>query len=239
MGTTSFEAKGIYQLSDGTYNVVVNDNRPASGFTYFLKIGPAGNAMVATQFLVPGSTLGMCIEPVSDGGTIIAGENTPVNQAVPDVILIKANAIDPLGCDASFSFTTSAVTSNVSDPGYQGILIQTFQDEYYVSNDQFPITALSLCSGVGIDSPATDDFESLVYPNPASESVTIEMHGYTQNTAVLIITDITGREVRREVVAVNNARITWNRQELASGVYTFLLEDAGANRIGGGKLMLQ
>jgi hypothetical protein len=239
LGTTGFEAKDIYQLSDGSYNLVVNDNQSSPGFTYFLKIDATGLPLIGTKFLLPGNTLGMCIEPVSDGGIIIAGENTAPADPFAEVILIKAYSGDLTGCNQdAFSFSVTAQTSNVSDPGDPDIMVQTIVDVHDAFGVLINITELSLCSGVGIDSPETN-YESHVYPNPFAESVTIEMEGYTMGTAVLIITDVTGREVKREIVAVNNSTITWKRQDLANGLYAFQIQDAGANRIGGGKLVLE
>jgi hypothetical protein len=239
LGTTAFEAKDIYQLNDGSYNLVVNDNQASSGFTYFLKIDSTGMPIGGTKFLLPGNTLGMCIEPVSDGGIIIAGKNNTPTDPLPEVILIKAYSGDLPGCNQdAFSFSVTAQTSNVNDPGYPGVLVQCIIGVHNAFGALISITELSLCSGVGMDAPATN-FTSNVYPNPFTGSVTIEMAGYTKNTAVLIITDVTGREVKREVVAVNNSQITWQRKDLANGAYAFRLEDDDANRIASGKLLLQ
>jgi hypothetical protein len=239
LGTTAFETKGIYQLSDGTYNAVINDNLPNAGFTFFMKIDAAGVPVTGAKYGIPGKTLGMCIQPVSDGGTIIAGENMAPGDPFAEIILIKSNSGDLPGCnEVSFLFSATVKPSSVSDPGYPDVLTQSLPTGHASAVDQIVIIELSLCSGVGIFSPE-NNVECHIYPNPFSESVTIEMNGYKMSTAVLIITDITGREIKRELVAVNNSRIIWQRHDLANGAYTFQLQDANANRVAAGKLLLQ
>jgi hypothetical protein len=75
-----------------------------------------------------------------------------------------------------------------------------------------------------------------VYPNPFTESVTIEVKGRLYDRLQMSIYDLTGQLVSQEVF--NNNTILIHRNQLAAGMYVYKLE-SGGQLINTGKLMVR
>lgn len=96
--------------------------------------------------------------------------------------------------------------------GYQ-IIPRSLNDFQFVSNS------------VGINDLASESLEAAVYPNPASTKVNVQFV-YDQNeTAAATITDLAGRVVLSQSVAVENGEnvVTFNTASLSTGMYVLTL----------------
>jgi hypothetical protein len=85
-------------------------------------------------------------------------------------------------------------------------------------------------TGLDEEQVISESDELLVYPNPAEERVTIQIPEQ-MSEAVVVITDVAGREVRRIANVHENERtISFEIRDLPSGVYFVLLQGVGEVR---------
>ncbi|HTF05421.1 MAG TPA: T9SS type A sorting domain-containing protein, partial [Bacteroidia bacterium] len=71
------------------------------------------------------------------------------------------------------------------------------------------------CSPAGIEETSASAFN--VFPNPATDVLTIQVNATVSDLQYCTVTDVLGREVMR--VPVNNSSLTVSVAKLASGVY--------------------
>jgi hypothetical protein len=84
---------------------------------------------------------------------------------------------------------------------------------------------------VGITEKGNRINRLLVYPNPTSGMVTLEMNGSFEGYSGLVITDYTGRKVLESNIPEKNGLMKIELNSLSSGLYFLSLEGAQAERI--------
>lgn len=88
-----------------------------------------------------------------------------------------------------------------------------------------------------------DTLETKVYPNPFNPSTKIEMDLPTNGTLEIMITDITGKQVSREIKNSRKGQQTYELKldDVSSGIYLYNIlfkAENSHNYIGSGKLLL-
>jgi len=98
------------------------------------------------------------------------------------------------------------------------------------------VQSLQLPGYIGIDEVHMFDRVAKMFPNPATDVVTLELDDPSQKIQNLTIVDVAGRVVR-EMNNVNSYRVKINRGDLSQGLYFIKcqLEDKQIN----GKLIFQ
>ena len=82
---------------------------------------------------------------------------------------------------------------------------------------------------VGIEGLAAGNAAMLLYPNPASSSVTVQYSYGTEGRKARAVTvyDMTGREVRRQPLSEAQSTVTISTTDLAAGTYLVRLMEEG------------
>ncbi len=75
------------------------------------------------------------------------------------------------------------------------------------------------CSGVGVQEIAGPNLNISIYPNPATEYITISFENYDFQTGNMIVSDALGRIVSSGYVEMNHGSIYVPLKDLADGVY--------------------
>lgn len=82
------------------------------------------------------------------------------------------------------------------------------------------------CATLSIDpQPKQNDFVK-VFPNPASNFITVDIFTLHKNEATIVLRDIKGKIVKKEVIEPSNAyqSIQWNIANFSKGVYTIEMQ---------------
>jgi hypothetical protein len=75
-----------------------------------------------------------------------------------------------------------------------------------------------------------------VYPNPVTDKLNITYHNTTDKGSVLVVTDLTGKQLQQQVLEGKAGTITLNVQHLTSGMYLYKVMD-GKMVTGQGKII--
>jgi len=123
----------------------------------------------------------------------------------------------------------SAAQLNLTEVGEYSLVLTTENGCQIESN--IMVTSLSTGDYSVSRSPLT------IFPNPASESVTIDLEGYSASANTLAIYSIDGRLIRS--VRTNSNRLEVNLSDYAKGAYILNLLDISGNSIAQSKLIRQ
>lgn len=127
----------------------------------------------------------------------------------PQVIGVAGNYYSVSGSSLSFTIGESATTT-IS--GSNNKITQGFQQPSYTAT--------------GITEVESSIYEINIYPNPASNSITIQNEGsvFSNNTQVFLI-DVLGRKLIEQ--ELNNQQTSIDLQQLSSGTYFIVIEENG------------
>jgi len=123
----------------------------------------------------------------------------------------------------------STAQLNLTEVGEYSLVLTTENGCQIESN--IMVTSLSTGDYSVSRSPLT------IFPNPASESVTIDLEGYSASANTLAIYSIDGRLIRS--VRTNSNRLEVNLSDYAKGAYILNLLDISGNSIAQSKLIRQ
>lgn len=114
---------------------------------------------------------------------------------------------------------------------------QGLNDLYLVKTDSMGLT--SVYNSVSQIPVHTDKL--LVIPNPVTDEGQIRLPQHVKATEIrIIISDITGRIVKNELLPVSEGRIIFKRDGMSSGAYSFILLNAkDKSIIGSGKILVR
>jgi hypothetical protein len=98
--------------------------------------------------------------------------------------------------------------------------------------------SMDLLHGTSIFDPLARDFEISVYPNPSSGIIELSFASENSQTAVVYITDLTGKEVMHKVYAANGGmnHLRLDASELREGLYLYSVQMN--NQVAAGKLLI-
>lgn len=121
--------------------------------------------------------------------------------------------------DYAVVYTRDTVSTYTIANLYQKNKEDVMRIQQWFAVDSFPSCAFT----VGINDAAQDENELSIYPNPASENITINITSTSKNVSVKIY-DATGRMVKN-MENVKSGENTINVSELENGLYLLNLQD--------------
>ena len=183
---------------------------------------------------VYGSITTVC--PTSNGGFLVGGEFTAY-QGVARGRIVKLDAngfLEPqyftgTGIDAQ---PPAAITS----PPYVTSITRGPNDQYYVTgwfagfngDTVQPIIRLNGPQTVGIEPAIAKKAAVTVQPNPAKEHTTLSWElPLLEGTAILVVTDVNGREVARQSIGSKQGQWVWDTRSAKAGMYFYQLLQNG------------
>ncbi len=159
----------------------------------------------------------------NDGGFFSVGATaTDSVSGINAIYLVKTDSLGNSGCSqSSFALTVNAqswvVTTPVPTIGYDSFGIQSLN---YINIINPGLSINTICFTNGIDELPKETSGVLVYPNPASNSITIHSQLGITNYE-LRITDVFGRVVYKENIKANDTHIAISNW--SCGVYFYSL----------------
>ncbi|HEU4718210.1 MAG TPA: T9SS type A sorting domain-containing protein [Bacteroidia bacterium] len=164
----------------------------------------------------------------SDGSIFIYGSLYSPSASFPDVHFVKTDiattAQMPLsGCSLdSTSLNISAVTMLDSITSVNFVPTAFVLKGNYVTDSVANLVETSDCFATGINALAMDKDFVLVYPNPASSSITFQM---PNASGTIVILDQLGREVKRQQLN-GEKQVAISVADLADGIYFYRITDS-------------
>lgn len=224
----TYDLTDLVQISDGEYLIT-------GGGTSLLKTDSLGNSMWERKhkFNVWGST-GKQIYEMDDGGIAVLGNHDFGTYPGLMMFVLKTDPSGFVGCsdssaipsNTSFSFTVNSPVLSVSSGGFDVLTPTTTEFGHGVDT--------VLCFGtIGLSEKETKE-NFIVYPNPFSNSLTIEFRN-SQKGSIRVL-DILGKEYRS--FSFSGQEAAFEKGELKAGIY-FLQVLTDRNIIGTKKIIIQ
>ena len=174
----------------------------------------------------------------ADGKIILAGHSY---NYYDDFTIVRYNSDGSL--DATFGSSGKVVTNfGTSDDGIFSTVIQS--DGKIVvggmskvgTTFDFALARYNVNASTGLNDIAEQNTEIKIYPNPFSNSATVEISDPGFSKGQFTIYDLLGREVHLQTL--NSKRETLNL-DLPKGIYFFKVRNEQNEIVGNGKLMIQ
>jgi len=220
-------ADGDYVLA-GTHQDAFLD----SANIYLIKTNPQGDT-IWTRFYEIDTLLGYQGESASnilqtsDGGYLVGGNAINHQTDFSDIYLLKTDADGIAGCNQVYrQIIIESITPSVdtSITVASGILTSSILPT--AANYPTPDTTLCLYDAI-------NEFENTiplnVFPNPASDNITISTLAFDESELLLEVKDIIGKSIIRKKIA-NEKFITVDVSSLSKGIYVISL--SGKSGIG-------
>lgn len=186
---------------------------PASTTVYTVSGNLAGCSVVASQTAI------VTVSPLPSVALSTAANNVCVNN-IP---------ITLTGTPAGGTYSGTGVSGNSFNPATSGA--GTFTVTYqYMSSDGCSASAaktmtVQLCTGI----ESIDAGQVLIYPNPASEFLTVKLATAMANTMVLELYDATGKLVLAQPIREMTTELRIG--ELARGIYNLRIVSSGKSEL--------
>ena len=152
-------------------------------------------------------------------------------KTVSDTIIEGIGSLRKMFFDIYFSPPETAISYNMLCFSKNDSLI--YMNPVYNTCD----TNFSYTIPLGMNEVFNNSFSVKVYPNPFSETATIEIKGITVFPVSFSLYDQLGREVKK--LEVRSEKFEINRYELADGIYFYSATDNQKQIMRRGKLVLQ
>jgi len=215
-GTGVDYVTALQQTSDGGYILAGTTNSFGTVYQdiYIIKTNVNGDTLWSkTYWGTANDESGYSVQQTSDGGYIIGGHTSSFGAGGDDFYLIKTDASGNSGCNQGNPSTIiglpiSQVTSPATTTSFPGTLVTS------------PTTligsggiATTLCTTVGVAQSSDKSTNISIYPNPATDNITIE----SPQQAVIEISNIQGQLIKTYTSSENKTNV--NVSLLPSGVY--------------------
>ncbi|HYG50662.1 MAG TPA: T9SS type A sorting domain-containing protein [Flavobacteriales bacterium] len=157
---------------------------------------------------------GLTVHQTADGGYNLLANTAPPAYSVFSTYFIKTDSIGSSGCnDVPLTFTTSSLSvPAVSQPTAVSSGVLSVMPAYNIIPT--PLTDSSLCSGLVAVVEMDNDFSFTIYPNPASNKVTIESN---TSTGSIFLYDMLGNVIKE--ISLAGIRTEVDVSNLPGGVY--------------------
>ncbi len=78
-----------------------------------------------------------------------------------------------------------------------------------------------------------NDFNAILYPNPADKNISLEIKSNHEAQAQITITDMLGRQVLNEIefLIIGNNIINYNIENFAAGMYLVQIQNGSESRL--------
>jgi hypothetical protein len=217
--TVNDVSKSVTLTSDGGYAICGSSwgfNVDEDYEVYVVKINDTGVAQWSTTY--GGGSLygdyGFSIQQTNDSGFVITGETYSFGVGFKNIYLIKTDSNGNSGCNqgTAATITSNAVFQNIANT-VTASSGGTAENPLTVSHTGG--TQTNMCAVL-----TTEEMDNqgsiLLYPNPFSDIVTVELSNFTTAVATTI-TDVTGKLL--VTFELNNQNNTMDLSSLNSGIY--------------------
>ncbi len=204
---------GGYILCGYSFGFTTNANYQA----YIVKTDSSGNTLWSKTY--GGSSIygdyGRCIQQTNDSGYIITGETYSFGIGFFNLYLIKTDILGNSGCNQqnANTITTNKIFQSINTP------IITASGGLASSPDTIVNTGgtqTNICATLATSNLFYPNNYNLVYPNPFTDIITINLKEFNTVTIATIM-DISGKQLL--VCEVNSKKNTIDLSVLKSGIY--------------------
>lgn len=227
-----------YQTSDNGYIVTGSSDKSATTITsdndvLLLKTDSVGNYQWAktysdsTNIGVSVNDVGYTVQQTTDGGYAISARSTPALPTTPTYLyLIKTDANGNVGCATSLALNNSATPITGSVVNTVVTNAGTVLAIPIVASNANPSVSNICTNSTGIAEINNNQPTINIYPNPASDNITIN-YTTTSKSYIINIYNAIGSLVKT-IECKNSATSTINLQDFRSGIYLVSLIDGNA-----------
>jgi hypothetical protein len=225
--------KFVQQVRDGGY-IITGITHPPGGYesesyAYLIKTNSSGDTLWTKKIgQIPGSSEGMCVREIDNGGYVIVGSTRPYDIGSEGIYLIRTNTSGDTLWTRTFGGVNGHEGNSIHmtfDGGYiiAGTITQDmWTDVYIIKTDSVGnIMGISDDRGKRPEMPKTFNIRP-AYPNPFNPTTTIRYDLPQASEVILVVYDLLGREVARLVDGYSEPgyhQVNWNGQDFPSGIY--------------------
>lgn len=239
----------VMLLSDGNYLVggIMAYSQPggpgmgiAAGKPYLVKLDNAGNIIWEYDYgSINFYTAVTTLRELPNGDIVAAGFTIPTTRV--NGLVLKVNSMGDSLWYRTYSY--DSLSDNyiydiraTSDNGLvtSGFNFQNNQNIWVMKLDSLGCDTMG-CNLTGVPEPSSDYQIISVFPNPASEIVTLQFSDAHQSRSIIIYDQI-GREVWRE--ETNEKLVSISVSEFSTGMYFYRVEEKGIVKTTG-KLIIE
>ena len=141
---------------------------------------------------------------------------TPATGALGSQYVINTNPADPLTSGTPTTLTSTNATGLTPATTYYAHVRDSCGATALSAWVTIPLTTLAGTGISNVNAPGTD-FGLSAYPNPAGESINVEVHGNIYGNAMIQLIDITGKLIR--TISLYNNSINVDLSGLQPGIY--------------------
>lgn len=235
IGGAGYDAANyIVQTADGGYAMAGTTASfgAGNGDVYVVKLDASGNLTWSRTIGGTANDQGNSIEQTADKGYAISGTTYSFGKGKGDIYFVKLDS-NGNSCSAVNAASIIGSGSNSNTP----VAMKQYQQHQstYPVIDTAADTITVLCRVTG-----THDFNNpnntlLVYPNPFSNSTTIQFNETSKH--FMEVDDITGRKL--QWIECRGKQYELNRNGLANGLYLIRVFDENQEYIGNSKIVVQ
>lgn len=197
-----------------------------SGTTYYAHVRDScGPGNVSAWITVPFTTLTPCDSVVGITASAISSGSANISWTTIagttgyEVVVSTSSTNPPTGTVTGVGTNSYHATGLTDTTIYYVFVRDSCGPNNFSDWDTLSFTTLSL----GVANVSNNQFDMIVYPNPAKEIVTLKVYGHMGANAKASITDVTGREISKQNMVTDKA--DFNIAGLASGIYLIRYED--------------
>jgi hypothetical protein len=188
-----------------------------------MKTDSAGNFQWVNTLSGP-NIFGGSVKPTADGGYVMAARVSGANGH--GIEIFKTDSLGQTG--GCIDYVPSVTVTNVNDTVINMPVIDSV-----LNITTTPVTITFNNVGIVYDFCPTglqnikNDFEATIFPNPTSAYITIQ-YNFLQN-AFFKITDVSGRNVKQELLLKNLNETTVDLTNLKKGIYFYTVQCIDGN----------
>ena len=229
------QGSGSIQHSGSTVNLCGNEDQVGTGQSVTYNVIPDEGSLVEHIYVNNTDLLGSAT-PLSNGGyalTVTISESSIINvvfgvQTVTTYTVTVVSNDEQAGYVIGGGTYEAGATATVRAIAYEGATFSHWSDNSAENPRSFTVTGDVTLTAYfiyvdGIDI-AQGGLEVSLYPNPASEQVTVTVANPTSDMQLTLV-DALGREVAAADMPQQQARISLDLSGLARGVYFLRLTD--------------
>lgn len=223
--------------SDGTAQVNVTGGAPPYSYTWYTS--PLQNT--ATAVGLPQGTYSVCVNDlygcaVCDSATVSIGNCSAHFNLYPDSVPHNYTAVNMASGNGPLTYlwswgdgatdTGPYPSHTYASAGFYSICLSitdsvgctnTYCNNFYLQRNTNAMVSVNVVAGIGTGiSAVTPQSDFRIYPNPASDAVTISVDE-SMIGALVSISDMTGREMLKSSFAIRNPQ--FDIRNFESGVY--------------------
>lgn len=230
-GPDNDEGRSIVQLEDSSFAVCGITNSYGAGLddAYLVRTNDVGTLQWGMTYGGDSIDRCYCLLNTLDNGFLLAGQTYSFGNGKSDVYAVKTDDAGLSGCNEDSGAVYYDVIDSVSSGGStnSGGILNTGG----VLNNPTTLvdTLCNACLEMRLPNPGGSNIETglMVYPNPASDEITIFINGEVSEGAILSILNINGDQLAS--VNVVSSNVTFSVSDYPTGLYLVRLSVGQAN----------